>query len=664
MTYRRDIDGLRAIAVLAVILFHFKLVGFDGGYVGVDIFFVISGYLIGGLIVDETAAGTFTYARFYSRRIKRLFAAFFVLALATVPFAWWLLLPVEFWAQAKSIVASTVFVPNMLFYRDVGYFGAGAITKPLLHTWSLAVEEQFYIFFPLVMRLAVRAGTRWIPIVLVVVSIVSLAYSQYLMTIDPAAAFYWLPSRAWELTLGAIAAVPRFREVHIAAPLRRVLTPLAVVAVLAPTMLYSETTPFPGWTAVPPCIGTAWLLWVGRLGENGLTQRALSSTVPVAIGRISYSLYLWHWPVFVFLMAYTGGEAGWLLRFAAISLVFVLAALSWRFVEQPIRYSKRSPPVVFGGALLASILLALVGFGIWYAKGVPGRLSDETRVIADAAGDFAQTGGKCVGENNAEWPGLEHCRIGVLDAPPTFLIWGDSHVRAIRDGADQVAKENALSGAMVHAGGCPPLFDIVKTEPASGPRADRECAIQNKALRKILETPGTIKKILIVGRWAYYTEGRGTGIDRHNAIEVRSASGTSTSQARVVADALRDTVAWLHSRGYQVYLLEPIPEIPEFTGGRLFQALRSGREDLKTAIARFGTVPQQQVDDRQRRSIEALRAAAADGRATILPTHQLFCASDICSAWSGSSQAYFDNNHVTVTTSRRIRQTFLPAMTP
>src|ERR1700722_10520367 len=240
MTYRRDIDGLRAIAVLAVVLYHFGLSSTSGGYVGVDIFFVISGYLIGGNIIDETASGAFSYIQFYLRRIKRLFPAVFVLSLATIPFAWWLLLPGDFWSYGKSLVAATTFLPNVLFYRDTGYFSTDAITKPLLHTWSLGVEEQFYICFPFVMRLIVRMVPKLTASMLFLICILSLGFAQRLMITDPPAAFYWLPARAWELALGALVASPTFRALSLTVSVRRAITWLALAALLIPIFGYSD----------------------------------------------------------------------------------------------------------------------------------------------------------------------------------------------------------------------------------------------------------------------------------------------------------------------------------------------------------------------------------------------------------------------------------------
>jgi peptidoglycan/LPS O-acetylase OafA/YrhL len=669
MTYREDIDGLRAIAVLAVIFYHFKLsIGFAGGFIGVDIFFVISGYLIGGIIIDETANGNFSYIKFYSRRIKRLFAAFLVVGLAAAAFGWWLLLPADFWAEGKSLVACTVFLSNVLFYRSAGYFDPASITKPLLHTWSLGVEEQFYLFFPVLMRLAVRAGRQGVLLMLVAVSALSMVDAQYLLKVDPAAAFYLLPSRAWELLLGAAAALPIVREFQLSVGLIRLLTYLALATLLLPMALYGDNTPFPGLSALPCCLATAWLLWSGRRTTDTWVHRALAARIPVAVGRISYSLYLWHWPIYVFIVYYEAGEIGWIGRSVAFLLTFCLATLSFRFVEQPIRCTRRSPRVIFAGALLGSLVLAGVGYAVWRSGGAPNRLSEQTRSVADAAGDFFKTNDRCWQEDNQVLPGINYCRIGAPNAPEQFLIWGDSHARAIRDGADEVAQEHGLGGFLIFAGGCMPVFDIRKQESATGPRSDDACAAQNIAIKTMLAHRNTIRKILLVGRWAYYAEGQGIGADRQNLIRImRATDSVSTNddhadQATVVKQALVDTVRWLRTTGYEVYILQDVPEIPEFSSRRLFQTVRAGHSNIQDAIARFGTVSRSEVEKRQRRADEALRAAAENGEATIVPTHELFCGGDSCSAWKGAGPTYFDNNHVTGSTSKRIREILLPAM--
>jgi hypothetical protein len=397
-------------------------------------------------------------------------------------------------------------------------------------------------------------------------------------------------------------------------------------------------------------------------------QEILSARIPVAIGRISYSLYLWHWPIYVYMAYYAAGEIGWIGRGIALVLTFILAALSLRFVERPIRYARCSPTVVFASAILGSIVLCGVGYVIWRSDGAPDRLSEQTKIIAYAAGDFFQVRDQCWPENNSVLPDISYCWIGAPNATEKFLIWGDSHARAMRDGIDQVAREHGLGGLIIWAAGCMPAFDIRKQESATGPRSDNACAAQDIAVKTMLAHRNSIKKVLLLGRWAYYTEGRGTGIDQQNLIRITSmadspsSSTTAADQATIVARALLDTVRWLRERGYEVYLLEQMPEIEAYSSRKLFQTVRGGQASVQDAIAQFGTTTRAEVERRQARANEALRLAAANGGATILSTHELFCRSDSCSAWSSFGPAYFDNNHVTSSTSRRIRQIFLPAM--
>jgi peptidoglycan/LPS O-acetylase OafA/YrhL len=664
MTYRRDIDGLRAIAVLAVMLYHFGLSSTSGGYVGVDIFFVISGYLIGGNIIDETTSKTFSYIQFYLRRIKRLFPAIFVLSLATIPFAWWLLLPEDFRSYGKSLVATTTFLPNVLFYRETGYFSTDAVTKPLLHTWSLGVEEQFYICFPIVVRLIIRAAPKLAASLLFLICIVSLGFSQRLMNVDPPAAFYWLPARAWELALGALVASPTFRTLSLGSSVRRPVTWLALAMLVVPVFLYSDATPFPGVTALPPCLATAWLLWTGKIPETSAGW--LGAPASVFIGRISYSLYLWHWPVYMFLAYYLSGNLPWTVRIGGLALVFALATLSWRWVEQPIRTRRISIFVTYGGAIIGSLLLVSVGFLIWRLDGVPSRFSNQTAVLATAASDFNPDWKRCVGKDNPSWPGVAYCPIGI-PGPPTFLIWGDSHIRSLHDGVDKLAHELGRSGIVVWAAGCMPAFDIKKRETAVGAGDDAECATQNAALKSVLQHNTSIAKVLLLGRWSYYFQGHGVGIDRQNLIEITNIdpekqAGLSLDEAGRAGLALRNTVHWLKSAGFEVYVLEQVPEITNYTSHKLFQLVRSGQHDVAHAIALFGTEPRADVDRRQREANEVLEQLAGEGTIRILRTHQFFCGPVQCSAWTDWGPAYFDNNHLTVTTSQHIRKVFLPLM--
>jgi peptidoglycan/LPS O-acetylase OafA/YrhL len=342
--YRHDIDGLRAIAVLAVIAFHLNASVFDfrvlpGGYVGVDIFFVISGYLITGLIHRQIADGSYSILDFYVRRARRIFPALFFMMAVTAVFVTIYCLPRAVETFEDSLIAATLFVSNMYFYFTSDYFAPAAETQPLLHTWSLAVEEQFYIFFPLLLLLIRRYQPATQHGLLIALAVLSLAVSTWLLWADASAAFYHLASRAWELLLGALLALGVLPAIR-----RRVVAEAAVALGLGliciSLFFYSDATPFPGPAALLPCLG-AGLVIHGGAQVRPLLSYLLSIPPMRFVGLISYSLYLWHWPVFV-MMQFMGFWYMWEsetqpYKLGALAITFLLAIFSYFLIEQPFR---------------------------------------------------------------------------------------------------------------------------------------------------------------------------------------------------------------------------------------------------------------------------------------------------------------------------------------
>ena len=336
MRYRADIDGLRAIAIVPVVLYHAGFPGLKGGFVGVDVFFVISGFLMASLILSEIDQGAFSLGHFYERRVRRIFPALFATIAASAVAAWLLFMPIEFQYFSRSAMAAALFGSNILFWQESGYFDAAAELKPLLHTWSLAVEEQFYIVFPLLMLVIARFRRQWTGWILCTLLLVSFGLSIWQVESAPVAAFYLLPSRFWELLLGAVLAlglVPRSNSPIVAQALVLVGIILIGVAVFA----YDEDTSFPGLSALVPCLGAALVIH-GR-AEDTPIGRALSWPPLVFIGLISYSLYLWHWPVIVFQRtdAIFAPETTGAVKVALVGASIGIAFLSWRFVERPFR---------------------------------------------------------------------------------------------------------------------------------------------------------------------------------------------------------------------------------------------------------------------------------------------------------------------------------------
>lgn len=368
LKYRPEVDGLRAIAVLSVILFHARVPGFSGGYVGVDVFFVISGYLITLTILDAIAKGRFSIVDFYERRARRILPALFLVVGVTMPFAVWLLAPVDLHAYAKSLIAVATFSSNVLFYRSSGYFAPDVELLPLLHTWSLAVEEQFYVLFPLVMAALWPRRARIAVVSLVVATVASLAFSAWSSGRLPELAFYLLPTRTCELLSGALLAVMHALGVRTdqgrGATVRAALG-LALVSVAI--FVFDDDTVFPGVAVVVPTFG-AWLL-IANAGATDVVGRVLASPPLRGVGLVSYSAYLWHQPILAFVHR-ARDTVSPALTTGLIALTFVLAWLSWKFVETPFRDRARfSRRQIFALSLVGSVALVAIGLAGHVSKG-------------------------------------------------------------------------------------------------------------------------------------------------------------------------------------------------------------------------------------------------------------------------------------------------------
>lgn len=361
MVYRQEIDGLRALAVIPVILYHAGLDVFSGGFVGVDIFFVISGYLITSIILAEMESGVFTLSGFYERRMRRILPALFFVLLVSLPFAWFWLLPHEIKDFGRSIMAVALFSSNILFWKESGYFATDAEFIPLLHTWSLGVEEQFYVIFPLLIMLFWFAGKRNLVILFALVALSGLALAEWGWRHFPEANFYLIPSRAWELMLGALTA---FYLLYKPVPTGRVnqwASLLGMLLILGAIFGLDKTLPFPGLYALLPTLGSVLIILFAHSGT--VVHRLLSFPLWVGIGLISYSAYLWHFPVFVFTRIRFTEEPGYWLIAGLLALIFGLAYMSWRFIEAPLRDKRRfTRKQVLTGGVMASLAWVLLGW--------------------------------------------------------------------------------------------------------------------------------------------------------------------------------------------------------------------------------------------------------------------------------------------------------------
>ena len=460
--YRADVDGLRAVAVLLVVIFHLNPSLPHGGFVGVDIFFVISGYLITQILAREIETGSFSILNFYERRIRRIFPALLAVLLATSVAALLTMWPGELVSFSKSLLAATFSYSNLLFWSQTGYFDGAAATKPLLHTWSLAVEEQFYIVFPLILYLAHRYARRLLPALVVGLALTSFAVSCWLVSSRSSAAFYMPYSRAWELLTGSMLALrlvptPRGR-------FQRELAALLGLALLGLAGLhYSSETPFPGAAALLPCVGAALIIASGSSGPT-LIGRVLSLRPVVFIGLISYSVYLWHWPLLVFARLVAPDFANGHLRFLATMTVLslVVGALSWRFVEVPARRGRMralSRRGVFALSGSAAALLSVMAIAAVASNGLDGRFSpDAVRLAAFADAPQQMRVGVCFIAATDQLSDYQK-KVCLRRKPDVknYLLLGDSHSAALWYGlAHEMREVNFMQASFA---GCPPVLD-------------------------------------------------------------------------------------------------------------------------------------------------------------------------------------------------------------
>jgi len=463
--YRPEIDGMRALAVVPVVLFHAGFGAFSGGFIGVDVFFVISGYLITSIILQEMHAGRFTIAGFYERRARRILPALFLVMLACLPFAWLWMTPHDLKGFAQSVVAATLFVPNVYFFRKSGYFDIDAADAPLLHTWSLGVEEQFYILFPLFVLLCWRRGTQTLTLLLMVVAAASLCLSQWASYTHPLGNFFLAPTRAWELSLGALMAIASLDKLpgqRLGVTARTILSSVGICLVVVPIFVYDATTRYPGFHALAPTLGTALLIAYAH--GAGPVTRWLASKWVVGMGLISYTVYLWHQPLFALARLHTASRPTPLLLGALALLSVLLGYLTWRFVENAARNRRRfSRRKVFVAALLASLFFIGVGLAGDFAEGFPGRLTPGQQAIMAFAEDpenhVAGFPGKdCFLKPEQYGNAFGDCTEGPAVPTESVLLWGDSHAAHLYSAVHvHLAGDSQLT--TLTAGACPPLLD-------------------------------------------------------------------------------------------------------------------------------------------------------------------------------------------------------------
>lgn len=465
MAYRKDIDGLRAVAVLLVIGFHAFPNYVPAGFVGVDIFFVISGFLISGLIFAAQQKDSFSFADFYARRIRRIFPALAVVLAACTIFGWFILTPAEYGLLGKAIGASAAFVYNFVLLHEHDYFDIASELKPLLHLWSLGIEEQFYLVWPVLMVLVWRKKSGPLAAAKIIL-LLSFGLNVVLTITNRPAAFYLPVTRFWELMLGCILAVGSFRRSVPSRPeaanrLEDAASWAGLAFIVLAVLLINSSVPFPGWWALLPTLGAALLIFAG--GNVWLNHRVLGSPLLVYVGLISYPLYLWHWPILTFARLFRVKEPTALMKGGCIVLAFILADLTYRFVEKPLRFgpAARSLKAAYSAAALA--VIAIAGLTLNRADGVPSRFPAETqnmfRDYSIEARSAARATGCFLNPDDLS-SRFDRCDQHGKPEQRKIVVWGDSHAAHLVPGLEHLAKNFQFNLIQYTVSSCPPLFSF------------------------------------------------------------------------------------------------------------------------------------------------------------------------------------------------------------
>lgn len=649
--YRADIDGLRAVAVLPVVLYHAGLPGISGGFVGVDVFFVISGFLITSIVATDISENRFSLVSFYERRARRILPALTVVVLSTFAVGWFFLLPDEFKNLGQSALAAALFLSNVYFTLKLDYFAPAAEFAPLLHTWSLAVEEQFYLFYPPMLAFLFSwwgsGSARW---AVVGLSVLSLVAAMVMLSVKPDWVFYLIFFRAWELGIGALVALSVF-PVPRRLVLREIIGIAGLLAILVPVFLYDASTPFPGLAAVPPVFGAAAIIYVGANGLGGIVNRILAHRSLVWIGLISYSLYLWHWPILAFLRIGVGQTSLPLtVGLVAVAVSVAIAWVSYRFIEGPFR---ARPPLGFTRNAIFSLsgvmLFAMVIIGglLHLTEGVPSRLTPleaaTTAVAQDRNDQHA-----CFSRLPQE--GL--CAIGAPSAdgaPVDFLFWGDSHAEAIEPGLDLAAQAAGQNGLFAGIVACLPIRQLRRHSKS------QDCTEMNQSVWAFLEERDDIPLVVIATRWALSVEGSryrqesGAPVSLEWSGDAGAGPGGGDN-ASLVEAGLMATVAELLASGREVVILGQIPEVgwhvPNVLARGEMLGWRSGPPTLTEA----------EFEARGATTEEILsRVAAMHDGVRYLRLSDLFCADGKCSVIDeGGLPLYVDDDHISRGTAERL----------
>lgn len=627
--YRSDIDGLRAVAILTVVAFHAFPEVFPGGFVGVDVFFVISGFLITSILQQEIQAGHWSLVSFYARRILRIFPALVLVLFACLVVGWHTLLAQEYMQLGKHLGLGAAFLSNIGLWWEAGYFDKASEAKPLLHLWSLAIEEQFYIAWPLLLWLILRSR-RSAARSVAALAVVSLLLSIWWVWSDQTQAFYSPASRAWELLAGAWLALQPQRLQSA----RTVVRGMAVAVLLGATVLLNAKVPFPGVVALLPVLAAMVLIQVPTTLD--WTGRLLGHPWMVALGKVSYPWYLWHWPLLSFAYIIESGQASVGLRLGLVMAGLLLAALTYRLWELPLRRSPRS--LVIGLLVVAMTIIGLLGKNIYDRHGLE-RIRHKNLIQLDQVSsqdflDFEKQGliteAKC--EKPFKFPEREVCLRAHADKPVRAVVLGDSHAVHAFWGLAKAFDAQGLNLAVRGKGACVP---VMAATPGAG---TSECERHMETTLRDIAGDANVRAVALVFRGRYLT------------------AQSSPQERQDFESKLDATLSLLQSTGKQVYYFLPVVE-PGFDPRLCMGALPLGRKPP------YSCVVDKTADDAKS---EAMRASAARVLARwpqvrVVDPNTMLCREGQCPILQDGHSIFKDENHLSQAGSMRLSESLKAA---
>ena len=651
MTYLPFVDGLRAVAIAAVVAFHAFPDLLPGGFAGVDVFFVISGFLITRFIAAEVQEGSFSLLRFFVRRARRLLPAAIACFAVVTALAGVVLFPDALWYHGRSLMAAVLMYANFFFYDTGGYFSAPSLEKPLLHTWSLAVEDQFYLTWPLLlMVLLPRVARTSLLAVVTVLLLASLAFAEHYVRVDPEFAFFMLPARAWELLLGALVALAGF-ERAIERGAARAMALVGAAAILASFVMLTPQSHFPGFGALAACLGTAAIIVAG-LAQPTLVTSFLALRWVVFVGLISYSLYLWHWPL-IALVTYWLERPMTVVEASGVVLAsIVMAVMSWRFVERPFRSGHRvvyearlgATDLRFAmGAITSSVCIVAIALGLKFARGVPQRFEGPVRAMLDQMVSSNPKRLACDNHDNI-FANDTICNFGRRkEASQSYelALLGDSMADQWVALVSAFAHESGLAGRQVTNGGCPFLFgdDIDHKSWAR----QRECASYFlEAVRFVEANPG-LRIAVVAGYW----EDWATRLEER-PVQPSGQAGARTQHAAQMPPrvtrferVLSETLKLLTDRGIRVLLLGQVPVYEAIPVRCIASAIDEGGNP-----DRCGKPAPRGIEEVSRTDAILRRVAAANRLVEVFLPSSLLCQGPTCRLTLDGVMIYRNGTHI------------------